>query len=229
MNEDIGLYRTRKLINNIIFNFYENDYEEDPECFDLLIVESLKNIVEYYANNNFLSEAVKNNIYNYLTQAREYEDDNKKQRLELINDIIGIVNSQKKDESIIFYKIELYKRRKRIGDLLELDDKKIEKEIENVHDSICHDLWVITSHTDDATSEEVFQSEYLPYFKDSNFYYESLNAMLDENPIVFQNQTFYNRMMQVINLNNSLYNDNKKVLNMNKKILKKINRYVKSK
>ena len=212
MNEDIGLYRTRKLINNIIFNFYENDYEEDPECFDLLIVESLKNIVEYYANNNFLSEAVKNNIYNYLTQAREYEDDNKKQRLELINDIIGIVNSQKKDESIIFYKIELYKRRKRIGDLLELDDKKIEKEIENVHDSICHDLWVITSHTDDATSEEVFQSEYLPYFKDSNFYYESLNAMLDENPIVFQNQTFYNRMMQVINLNNSLYNDNKKVL-----------------
>ena len=33
MNENIVVYRTRKLIYNIIFNFYENDYNEDVECF----------------------------------------------------------------------------------------------------------------------------------------------------------------------------------------------------
>ena len=106
MNEDICLYRARKLIYNIIFNFYENDYEEDIERFDLYIVEFLRNVVNYLASNNFLSESVKDNIRNYLMQARDYQDEKRKERIEFINNIIGIINSQIKDDktsSMLFY------------------------------------------------------------------------------------------------------------------------------
>ena len=69
MYEDLVTYRMRKVIYTIIFNFYENDYE-DKEDFDLLTVESLRNVIEYLTSQNYLSESVKENIHNYLTRAR---------------------------------------------------------------------------------------------------------------------------------------------------------------
>ena len=227
MYENIVEYKTRKYIYAIIFNFYENDYSEDISAFDLVIVESLKNIVEYLTSENYLSESVKNNISNYLIQAREINDKDRKKRIEFINDIVGFMNAQKRDESIIFYRLELHKRRRDFGYItLKYSDNKVKQEIENVHDSIIHDFYVLATHSIEI-SEEEFKEEYLPYFKDTNIYYESLNTILYENPLVFKDELFYNRMMQVLNLNNELYQDKKDVLNMTNKLIKKINRKVK--
>lgn len=226
MYEDINVYNMRKLVYSVIFNFYENDYTEDPSMFDLVFVESLRNIVEYLTSENYLSDSVKDNISNYLMQAREFYDKDRTVRIKYINDIITFINTQKKDESLLFYKLELHKRRKDIGYLLKYPDSKIISEIEDVHDSIVHDLYVVSSHSI-ATSDEEFENEYLPYFKDTNIYYESLNSILYENPLVFKDELFYSRMMKVLNLNNELYQSNKDILNMNKKLIKKINRKVK--
>ena len=72
MSENLNSYKTIKFIHNIIFNFVENDYTEDPSIFNLLIIESFKNIVEEHLLLGNLSNDVKNNIFNFLNQAREY-------------------------------------------------------------------------------------------------------------------------------------------------------------
>ena len=222
---DIPTYRMTKMIYTIIFNFVENDYE-DAEDFDLLVVESLRNIVKQLTEDKFLSESVKNNIHNYLTRARYFQDENRFKRIELINEMIGYMNSQTEDESYIFYKLELFKRRRDFRYIIGYPIETINKEINNVHDSICEDFYVLISHTD-ITEEEIFETEYLPYFKNSKAYYESLNAILYENPSVFKDELFYNRAMKVINLNKDLYKDDKQILKMNKKLVRKINKEVK--
>lgn len=222
MYEDLVTYRMRKVIETIIFNFYENDYE-DKEDFDLLTVESLRNVVEYLASQNYLSESVKDNINNYLMRARYFEDENRSKRIELINETIGFMNSQKGDDSLIFYRLQLFDRRKELKYLFNSTNEEIKEEIENVHDSICHDLYVLIGQSF-LTSDKEFEEEYLSLFAESNYYYESLNMFLKENPTVFKDELFYSRMMQVINLNNELYNSDKKILKMNKKLLKKIDK-----
>lgn len=224
MYEDLITYRMRKVIETIIFNFYENDYE-DKEDFDLLTVESLRNVVEYLTSQNYLSESVKENINNYLMRARYFEDENRSKRIQLINDTIGFINTQKEDGSLIFYRLQLFDRRKEFKYLFKSTNDEIKQEIENVHDSICHDLYVLIGQSN-LTSDKEFEEEYLPLFAESNYYYESLNIFLKENPTVFRDKLFYNRMMKVINLNNELYND-KEVFKMNKKLLKKIDRKIK--
>ena len=224
MYEDLITYRMRKVIETIIFNFYENDYE-DKEDFDLLTVESLRNVVEYLASQNYLSESVKNNINNYLMRARYFEDENISKRIELINDTIGFMNSQNIDQSLIFYRLQLFDRRREFKYLFKLNDREIKEEIENVHESICYDLYVLIGQSN-LTSDKEFEEEYLPLFAESNYYYESLNIFLKENPTVFKEELFYSRMMRVINLNNELCND-KQIFKMNKKVLKKIDRKIK--
>lgn len=222
MYEDLETYRMRKIIYSIIFNFYENDYDSKDD-FDLIVVESLRNIVEYLSSECYLSDSVKGNIQNYLMRARYFEDENKFKRIELINDAIGFMNSQQEDKSLVFYRLQLFDRRKDFKYVFKATNEEIKKEIENVHDSICNDLYVLIGQSL-LTSDKEFEEEYLPYFKNTNIYYESLNIFLKENPTVFKDEIFYNRMMKVININNELHKDNKDVLKMNKKLLKKIDK-----
>lgn len=227
MSNDDLLYQTGKLIYTIIFNFYENDYRDDINMFDLVIVESLKNIIEYLTSQNFLSTEVKNNISNYLMQAREIQDNDRKRRVELINEIVGLMNSQKKDESLLFYRLELHKRRKDLGYIISTrSDLEVKNEIENVHDSILNDHYVLVSHSYQVSDKE-FEEEYLEWFTDTNIYYESINSILYEYPQIFKNEIFYNRMMKVLNINNQLHKDNKAILKTNKRLLKKIDRKIK--
>lgn len=227
MSNDDLLYQTGKLIYTIIFNFYENDYRDDTNMFDLIIVESLKNILEYLTSQNFLSAEVKNNISNYLMQAREIQDDDRKRRVELINEIVGLMNSQKKDESLLFYRLELHKRRKDLGYIISTrSDLEVKNEIDNVHDSILNDHYVLVSHSHQVSDKE-FEEEYLEWFTNTNIYYESINSILYEYPQIFKNEIFYNRMMKVLNINNQLHNNNKAILKTNKRLLKKIDRKIK--
>lgn len=222
MSESINEYKTRKLIYQIMFDFYD-DYEENTSIFDLIIIESLKNIVEFHSRNNDLSKDVINNINKFLMQAREYKDEKRKERIELVNDIIRIMNNQEKDRSLIFYRIQLYDRTNNFKYLFKAKDAEIIDEISNVHDSICNDFFVLVSHTDDV-DDITFVNEFLPDLKECELYYQSLNMMLKENPIVFRDQTFYNRMICVLQSNSLL---NKDTVDNNEKLVKKINRKIK--
>ena len=96
-------------------------------------------------------------------------------------------------------------------------------QINNIHDSICNDLFVLVSHSSNVSDEE-FIKEYLTELKDSDLYYESLNVILKENPLVFKDQLFYNRMICVLEYNNLIYED---LVEYNQKLVKKIDKKVK--
>lgn len=223
--EPINKYKTRKLVYQIMFDFYNKDYEEDIMMFDLNILKSLEVIVEYHTSQNDLSKSVMDNISSFLMAAREYQDEHRNERIEVINNIIRLMNSQEKDQSLIFYRMQLHTRTKEFKYLFKASDAEIKKEIDNVHDSICHDLFVLVSHSTDVSDEE-FVKEYLPELKDSELYYESLNVILKENPLVFKDQLFYNRMICVLEYNNLMYNDlveyNEKLVNRIDKKIRKI-------
>ena len=223
MNEPIELYKLRKLIYYIIFNSCIEDYEESNDMFDIVILESLRNIVEFHVGRGDLSKDVKNNINNFLRLARDINDENRNERIKICNEIIRIINSNDLDKSILFYRLELQKRTRDFGYIIKYSDDKVIEDIELVHDSICDDFFIMTSHTDNI-EEEIFKTEFLPNFINSDAYYDSLNAILEENPSVFKNETFYNRMLQVLNLNKEIYNNDKKITKYNKKLINKINR-----
>lgn len=221
--EPINKYKTRKLVYQIMFDFYEDNNHEDPFMFDLNIIKSLETIVEYHTSQNDLSASVMDNINKFLMAAREYKDENRNERIEIINNIIRLMNSQEKDQSLIFYRMQLHTRTKEFKYLFKASDAEIIKEIDNVHDSICHDLFVLVSHSTDVSDED-FVKEYLPELKDSDLYYESINTILKENPIVFKDQLFYNRMICVLEYNNIMYQD---LVEYNEKLVKKIDKRIK--
>ena len=137
------------------------------------------------------------------------------------------MNSQKKDESLLFYRLELHKRRKDLGYIISTrSDLEVKNEIDNVHDSILNDHYVLVSHSHQVSDKE-FEEEYLEWFTNTNIYYESINSILYEYPQIFKNEIFYNRMMKVLNINNQLHNNNKAILKTNKRLLKKIDRKIK--
>lgn len=225
MNEDLNSYKTIKLVHNIMFNFCENDYSEDPSIFNLLIIESFKNIVHEHLLLGNLSNDVKNNIYNFLRQAREYKDENSNKRYELVNEIIMLLNSNYEDKSEVFYRMELYKRTRDFKYVTKYTKEQINENIEYVHDSICNDFYILVSHLEETTDEE-FEEIYLPCFTDTETYYDSLNAILLENPKVFKNKLFYSRMLKILNANTKIHNDDKVMKKYNSKMLRKINRKV---
>ena len=221
--EPINIYKTRKLIYQIMFDFYEKNYEEDTGMFGLNILKSLEVIVEHHTSQNDLSKSVIDNIGKFLMAAREYKDEQRLERIEIINNIIRLMNSQEKDDSLIFYRMQLHTRTRDFRYLFKASNAEIISEIDNVHDSICHDLFVLVSHSTDVSDEE-FIKEYLPELKDSDLYYESINTILKENPIIFKDKLFYNRMICVLEYNNLMYQD---LVEYNEKLVKKIDKKIK--
>jgi len=228
MNEKNETYNFRKLIYSIIFN--DNLINYYDWFNDLYFLDSLKNIVEEHTKHNYLGQKVKNNIYNFLQKIREYKDDKRVERINIINEIIKLLNTQIKDKSLVFYSLELYKRRCDRNYLFKIPNDVIINEIPNVHTSICFDVQILASHLD--ATEEDFQNVFFPLLIDCEYYYESLNAILYENPEIFRNELFYNRMNRILNYNNKLYEDTNKEKYMkkaNKIMLKRINKVNKHK
>ena len=223
MNEPIDIYILRKTVYQIMFDFDEEDYSEDTYLFGLVFIESLKNIVEYHVKNNDLSQEVRENIRKFLSQAREYKDENREKRIEFINDIIKMMNSQKEDGSLSFYRLQLFFRTNEFKYLCHASNLEVRNQIPHIHDCICNDAFVLTTHSENIDDME-FITEYLPSLKDSELYYETLNIILRENPIVFKDTTFYNRMICVLEFKNL---KNEEFVKYNEKLVKKINRKTK--
>lgn len=225
MYNDLNEYIKTKLIYTIIFANSNIDYKNQPELFNISIVKSLKNVIKSLTKEKYLSKKVKENIYKYVMEAREFNDEHKEERYNELNEIVKLVNGQKEDLSYIFYTYELYKRindKKYLSKCIENLDAD---QIKNIHESIFGDLLVLTSHSNDISDDE-FINEYLPNLTNSYLYYESINAILHENPSVFKDLTFYNRMICVFNVNNEIYK-NTNIQKEHKKIVKSVKKSIK--
>lgn len=212
---NIEQYQLEKLMYTIIFD-NSADYTNSDWIGHEHILNSLKIVLEYLTSINALDYDSKNNVYSFLMSARKIENSNKN----LINEIVKILNNQVKDESICFYRAELYKRRRDYRYLLKYTDDEIIEEKINLYDSICHDITVLMANTDD-TDDKTFNSQYLPIFANNYFFFESINAILKEYPELFNNKTFYNRTVLVLN---ETYKKNKcrDIYKGNKAIIKEI-------
>lgn len=218
-------YRSTKLALYIIFNEINNDYKNEPFLFNTVIIECLKDAVEEFINKNILSNDMKNNIYNYLYQAREIYDDKREDRIEISNEIIRIMNQSYIDNSIGFYKYELYKRQDD-KQYLSCSNEQVESEISNIKESICDDFLIFIAQNEIDTPTEEFVEEELEDLVNDPMYYNSINAFLHEQPYLFKDLTFYNRTLCVLDLKMQKYN-NHSTKKLNKKFVKKIKNKVK--
>ena len=222
MNEQLATYYTYKMALSIPFDMKESDFEYNNIYFNLLVMDYLKLIVETFTKENLISKKVEDNIKNYLLQARDYQDKNRKERIDIINDILSSLNSQENDNSLGLYIYELMKRRNSKKYLFK-PISEIKSEIDKVHQSIVNDYLVLFTHSE-SMSDEVFNQSFLDKFVKSELYFESLNVILNEMPQVFTNSIFYERVMDVLSTKKFFEKKNNKLIEKIDKKIKQINR-----
>lgn len=226
MNSKIAWYYTVKLVYSIIFEIKSAGYKYKDYCFELIVLNILKETVQELTRENYLSDAIKNNIKNFLIQARDYQDKNRKERVKIINDIISLLNTQKYDNSLQFYAAALYIRRNSLRYLFFASSAEIKSKIEQVHNSIATDYYIMATHFDTIPDEQ-FYEQFLMDFVKLDVYYESINTILREMPSVFTDTVFYNRVMNVLSFKDFFEKENNSKLT--KKINKKVKKFNKSK
>lgn len=214
-------YYLQKFLMFIMFDNTKESYKETEWIYDIDVLKSFKEVIEVLGSCGCIRTHIKNNIYNILIDGRSIIDENYKQRIEIINEIIIMLNSLPEQDYIKFYCGQLCFRVQDSKQLKKLTVEEIENNIPLIEDSICTDFTVLLSRSKDITDED-FVNDYLPEFINNGFYYESLNMILKECPYYFQDKLFMDRMNSVIEMNKNLYPYfNKK----SKSIVKRIRKY----
>lgn len=207
----------------LMFIIYENTrsaYKELDWLYDIKILDSFKAVIKILGKHGCIRPEIKNNIYNILMYGRNIIDEYYKQRIELINETIGILNSMEEQDYLRFYSGQLAYRVRDGKKLKKLVIEDIKNSIPFIEESICTDYAVLYSHSEDITDEE-FVKECLPELINNGYYYESLNILLKECPSLFKDEIFIDRMNSVIEMNKNLHPYfNKKSKNLKKRIRK---------
>ncbi len=212
ITDDYETYEDFKFVQGLIFN--SNVSKEYGNAFieigDLI---HLRYIVE---NCNYMfDDAEINNIGIILQDVKDIEDEYTNERIDIINEILTILNSgNNKQEHYNFYKEEFLKRvnNKKLN---KLDESAIERYKYIIKTSIALDPIILLSHT--STDEDI--NNYLNDFIDSVFYRMSIRAIIQEFPLILNNDLFVSRMNMV--LDNSKDKKSVKVLRKEIKKLKK--------
>lgn len=224
MTDRESIYYICKMAFSIAFDIKAADYEYDLIYYDLVIMDYFKEVVKELTKNNYLSKKVKDNIKCYLLKARDYKDEDRKDRIDIINDILSLLNSQEKDNSLVFYVTELYKRTKDKKYIYLSSKSDIINEVDRIHESIVCDYLILTTHNV-STSEEDFHNNFLEKFVCSKVYIESINTLLNEMPQLFNNKIFYKRVMDVLEMKQFFAQE--KPTKLEKEVNKKIKQIVK--
>lgn len=216
-NEKLTYYE-KKMIDCIIFRSKNAKFEGMDIVFNIPNLKKLKILVEYYTSLNALDEDAKTNIYQLLFDGRSIKDDNYEERIDLINEIIILINSQKEDNSINFYRSLLYDRFQD-KKILSFSDEYMTMKKEEIKYLMYYDLLVLSSHSLNVSDDDFFET-WLNYFKCDELYYISISYILYQYPYIFKNITFENRMNAVLSLNESINSKNKKTNKKLKKVIK---------
>ena len=212
ITDDYEIYEDFKLVQGLIFSskISPSVREVFTDIGDLI---HLKYIVE---NCNYMfDEAEINNIGKILQYVKDIEDEYANERINIINEILTTLNSgNNKQEHYSFYKEEFLKR-VNSKKLNKLDNSTIEKYKYIIKTSIALDSIILLSHT--TIDEDI--NNYLNDFLDSVFYRMSIRAIIQEFPLILNNDLFVSRMNMV--LDNSKDKKSVKVLRKEIKKLKK--------
>ena len=219
--EFIDSYYVHKYLLSIMFDTETENYLRTPKVFSVAILNRLKLIIEDLTKGSYISYEIKKNLYNFLFNLTQIKDcENYKEKLQVLGEITSLLNLQVNDNSLIFYRYNMFARTNDLKYLFKYSKIEMSALVDYVNQLIYNDFAVIKSHLE-GTDEE-FEEYYLSEFENTESYYENINLILKECPILLKNKTFYNRVMKVLNANSK----NKGLQRINNKTLKKVNRNV---
>ena len=222
MNDiDLESYKLSKFLLSIIFDTKSYEiYKGGKEVSDINFVICFKDVIDRLVSRNYLSTNLKNNIYKILLDLREIKDDNREKRIQIINDIIGTVNSQDFDDSLTYYRIQLYYRKKDKSFLKKYSDNEIEEYIDYVNESIANDFLVMCLLVE--TNLEDFKNDCMDELVNNLYFYESVDSILRECPDIFNDKVVLDKIDLVFQHNSKFdrcFNkENKKIKRKMKKI-----------
>lgn len=207
-------YITEKFIYLIIFGGTIDDCFNQEWMKDDNILFSLRTVIKELTKYNYLSDNVKNSLYEILSNCRDIKTDNYEERIEIINTTIGLLNCQIEDNSFDFYVQEM---KKRYRTLYNLDDA-IEQEI---NESIVYDFPFLQLHLLNSDNFLEYKQEFSDY---PRRYLLSLNAIMSENPYIFKDDNFTKNVCDVLSLieKDKEFSGVKKLQNKIKKMEKKL-------
>ena len=166
-------------------------------------------------NRNLLDESAAKNVRDIIERYKYIEDKDSTKRKEIINEIIIALNSPyDKEKNYEFYRGELAKRyNNKI--FLNITDAAVERNKQMVNESIASD-YVLLSMLCEFKDEEF--NKVMDELEFDNFHILSLNAIIEEFPLIITNSMFLPRVKIILN--------RKKHKKENKKLIKRINKII---
>lgn len=219
--EFIDSYYVHKYLLSIMFDTETENYLRTPKVFKAKTLKKLKLIIEDLTKGSYISYEIKRNLYTFIANIGEIKDcEDYSERFQVLGEITSLLNLQVDDNSLIFYRYNMFARTNDLKYLFKYSNIEIKALTDYVNQLIYNDFAVIKSHLEGTDKE--FDEDYLSEFQDTESYYENINLILKECPILLKNKTFYNRVMKVLNANSK----NKELQRINNKTLKKVNRNI---
>ena len=212
LTDDFDLYYNFKFLECIIF--VEYTHTEYGETFK--DIEYLRQFQYFIEDNRFLfDDKIVNNIYKILQDVRYVEDEYKEERITILNNINNILNTpiNQKDNND-FYRTEIVQRYNK-KKYYRLKDEVVESKKDLISASIAFDMPVIESHIFDSEMYNKYYNEFI----DNPLYYMSVRAIINEFPLILNNDIFVVRLSEIL----SQTKDTKTT----KKLVKEIDRKIK--
>lgn len=197
--------------------FVLNPSEGLDEQIDIPFLDCVLRYIEINAEN--FSYDLKQEILKKLSDLRFINDEDRIERIEIINEIIRTLNVAEEDEEHCFYIFQLYNR---FNDEIFLKSEVTNNNVELVNLLILLDYIILGSHTDLMPDDE-FYDKYINEFVFNPFYYSNISIIIEEYPDILKDITFVKRFKLIHKINkqhNFIFGENEQI--HMEKILKKI-------
>lgn len=199
--EELQRYLIKKRIECVIFTGIKDINMSDDAIKFLDSDEFMKGLTNFVASNyikGFVSQKIKNSLFDYLWYLRQNKKTNSKTEREQlvadINEMISAINSSGTQGIYSFYKNEYMKRcdlKPGFGTNLVLSEESITPLVELIDYSIASDYDIISGILidDDLT----FREDVVPDTLIDHYTINTLNALFKEFPALYSNKEFLER------------------------------------
>lgn len=206
-NDKIKTYYYTKFLQSYLYN--DNIYEAvfnsnfDNYIFDEDFLNIAFNYIEVYTEINYADLSVKEKLYNLISYIRNKADydDEKTQKFyyDIYNTLILKLNRMDNNSLVEFLILNEIAMRTKIKFDNEISYHRFKQYEEFVRRSIGYDFILLT-YLSDETSEETFDNNIESLVNDE-FYFASLNALIEQCPELLKEITFRKRVKKVLEYN----------------------------
>lgn len=196
-----------------------------PNMFTIEFLHDFLFVINFYCEFGYIGGDLKSNVLNYVNKFRFMEipketEENFNKKIALINELIVNVNKQKSDNSLKFYRDEMYVKTHDIN-FLYGDNEYIHLCKDLLKEFIKYDCAFLYMHSH-LVSEEEFNTKCYPVLLNDDTYYQTINSVLNDAPELFLNPEFRRRVILILK-DNYILADNKHM----KKNIKKLEKIIK--